>query len=315
VKRWVPRFAAGAAVSGLMLAALLSLTDTKTVRELFARTHPLGLLSGFVLYALAYVPRALRLRLVGLRAPGRTLFHIACLHAAIGKLLPMRAGDLSYPFLARRFVGQGLGEAFIGLLYLRVLDIVGVAVLFSGTLLRSRTLYRGDMTWSLAGALVLLSGSLCALLWLLPLLRAAIRAGERLFGPRALLERARQIISNFPKLGLRAHVALGALTLAAWLLVYGTFHALLLAFGVATTGARTVLGATAGIVASVLPVQGLGSFGTLEAGWAAGMALIGMDLPTAVATGVGVQVFTFSYAMLLGTLGWLGLRTRPARQP
>ena len=67
-------------------------------------------------------------------------------------------------------------------------------------------------------------------------------------GP-AVLKGMRCGIENFPKLGVRSHLALGALTLSAWLLVYGTFHTLLLAFGVASAEAQTVLGATAGIVA------------------------------------------------------------------
>jgi glycosyltransferase 2 family protein len=308
VKRIVLRFVLGAAVSGLILAALLSLTSPRAIADLLARTRPAGVLHGLLLYALAYALRALRLRALGLRARWPTLFHIACVHQALNKVLPLRAGELSYPWLARRIVGQGFGEALIGLAYLRFLDLVGVAVLFAGTLALHRSLYLGDLRLGFLASLVLLFGALAALLWLLPLLRLAIGLASRLLGPRAVLRRALAAVERFPKLGLRAHVSLAALTLAAWLLVYGTFHVLLAAFGVPLDGARTVLGATAGVIASVLPVQGLGSFGTLEAGWALGMSLVGMEPRTAIATGIGIQVFTFLYAMLLGASGWLALR-------
>lgn len=311
MKRWVLRFAAGAAVSGLILAALLSFTDTRAVGRMLARTDPIGALAGFVLYALSYVPRAQRFRAVGLQAPFRALLAISCVHAAFNKVLPLRAGELSYPWLARRVAGQGIGQAFLGLVYLRILDFAGVAVLFAASLALSGGRFRGDVTLSLALAVALLIGSIVMLLFLRPLLRVSIALGERLFGPRRILERARRSVAAFPALGLSAHLKLGALTLVAWLLVYGTYYTLLGAFGFAMGAAETVLGSTAGVVASVLPLQGLGSFGTLEAGWALGMALVGMDLASAIATGLGVQVLTFGYAMLLGVLGGWGLR-RPS---
>jgi len=311
VKRRLFRFAAGAVVSGLILAALLSFTDANAVASVLAKTNPIGALAGLGLYALAYVPRALRLRAVGLKAPFRTLLAISLVHAAINKLMPLRAGELSYPWLARRVAGQGIGQAFLGLVYLRILDIVGVALLFAATLAFRGSRFRGDVTWSLAFALALLVASVAALLFLRPLLRLTIALGERLAGPRGILERARRAVEAFPNLGLRAHLGLGALTVVAWLFVYGTYYTLLSAFGFAMGGAETVLGSTAGVIASVLPLQGLGSFGTLEAGWAMGMVLVGMDLASAIATGVGVQIFTFGYAMLLGAWGWWRLRPRP----
>jgi hypothetical protein len=314
VTRWIVRIAAGAAVSGLILAALLSFTDVRTVWGVLRRTGPAGALAAFALYALAYVPRAQRLAAIGVAAPLRTLLAISVAHAAINKLLPLRAGELSYPWLARRAAGQRLGEALVGLVYLRVLDIAGVAVLFSATLAGRGAAYRGDATLSMAFALALLAGSLGALFFLRPLLRATVAACERVVGKRALLERGRRAVDAFPALRLGAHVRLAALTIAAWLLVYGSFSALLRAFGHPLGAAETVLGSTAGVIASVLPVQGLGSFGTLEAGWAMGMALVGLDVPTAVATGVGVQLVTFAYAMLLGAWGWHALR-RPTDKP
>src|SRR4029077_14254810 len=103
-----------------------------------------------------------------------------------------------------------------------------------------------------------------------------------------------------------------ALTVAGWLLIYGTFQALLGAFRIPLGFSRTVLGATAGVIASVQPIQGGGSFGTLEVGWALGMSLVGMDRRAAVASGIGVQLCTFLYAILLGGCGWWALRGRGA---
>jgi uncharacterized membrane protein YbhN (UPF0104 family) len=237
---------------------------------------------------------------------------VACVHQALNKVLPLRTGELSYPWLARRTGGQGFGEALIGLAYLRILDLVGVAVLFVGTLALDRRSFLGDARMGFAASLALLAGALVAMIWLLPLLRLAADLAVRVLGPRARLARARATIDRFPKLDLPAHLALTALTIAGWLFIYGTFQALLGAFHIPLGFTRTVLGATAGVIASVQPIQGVGSFGTLEVGWALGMSLVGMDRRAAVASGIGVQLCTFLYAILLGGWGWLALRGRAA---
>ncbi|HEY6477451.1 MAG TPA: lysylphosphatidylglycerol synthase transmembrane domain-containing protein [Polyangia bacterium] len=312
MKRVALRVAISVALSGLILVALFRLASPRAILELIARARPTGLLLGFGLYTAASGARAWRLRAVGLRAPGTTLMAVACVHQALNKVLPLRTGELSYPWLARRTGGQGVGEAFIGLAYLRILDLFGVAVLFAGTLAFDRRSFLGDARLGFAASLALLGGSLAVMIWLLPLLRLSTDFAARLAGPRPLLARARATIERFPKLDLRAHLALTALTVTGWLLIYGTFQTLLGAFRIPLGFARTVLGATAGVIASVQPIQGVGSFGTLEAGWALGMSLVGMERRSAVASGIGVQLFTFAYAIVLGGWGWLSLRGRAA---
>jgi uncharacterized membrane protein YbhN (UPF0104 family) len=312
VKQVALRVAISVALSGFILVALFRLASPRAILELLREARPAGLALGFGLYTLACGARAWRLRTVGLRAPAGTLMAVACVHQALNKVLPLRTGELSYPWLARRTGGQGFGEALIGLAYLRILDLVGVAVLFVGTLALDRRSFLGDARMGFAASLALLAGALVAMIWLLPLLRLAADLTIRVLGPRPRLARVRATIDRFPKLDLPAHLALTALTVAGWLLIYGTFQALLGAFRIPLGFSRTVLGATAGVIASVQPIQGVGSFGTLEVGWALGMSLVGMDRRAAVASGIGVQLCTFLYAILLGGWGWLALRGRAA---
>jgi glycosyltransferase 2 family protein len=312
VKRVVLRVAVSVALSGFILVALFRLASPRAILELLRSARPGGLVLGFALYTAGCGARAWRLGTVGLRAPPATLMAVACAHQAINKVLPLRTGELSYPWLARRTGGQGFGEALIGLAYLRILDLVGVAVLFVGTLALDRRSFLGDARLGFAASLALLAGSLAVMTWLLPLLRLATDLAARLVGPRPLLARARATVDRFPKLDRRAQLALTALTVAGWLFIYGTFQALLDAFHIPLPFTRTVLGATAGVIASVQPIQGVGSFGTLEAGWTLGMSLVGLDRRAAVASGIGVQLCTFLYAILLGGWGWLALRGRPA---
>jgi glycosyltransferase 2 family protein len=310
------RIALSVALSGFILVALFRLASPRAIGDLLAHARPAGLALGFGLYTLGCGARAWRLRAVGLRAPARALMAVACAHQALNKVLPLRTGELFYPVLARWTGGQGMGEALIGLAYLRIIDLVGVAALFLGTLALDRQSFLGDARLGLLASLVLLVAALAGMVWLVKVLRLAGALAERALGPRPFLARARAAVERFPRLDLRAHLALAALTIAGWLLIYGTFQALLRAFGIPLGFSRTVLGATAGVIASVQPIQGVGSFGTLEAGWALGMSLVGMDRRAAVASGIGVQLFTFLYAILLGGWGWWALRRRgPAPSP
>ncbi len=312
MKRFAVRVAVSVAISVFILVALYRVASPRAILDLVGHARPAGLALGFALYTLGAGARAWRLKVVGLRAPRLALMAVACVHQALNKVLPLRSGELSYPWLARRTGGQGFGEALIGLAYLRILDLVGVAVLFVATLTLDRREFLGDARLGFLVSLVLLAGALAVMVWLLPLLRAAIQLGGRLVGARPFLERARRTVERFPALDAGAHLSLVGLTIAGWLLTYGTFQVLLGAFGLPLGFARTVLGATAGVIASVQPIQGVGSFGTLEVGWALGMSLVGMERRAAVASGIGVQLFTFSYAILLGGWGWWHLRGHAA---
>ena len=61
------------------------------------------------------------------------------------------------------------------------------------------------------------------------------------------------------------------------------------------------------MVSGFLPVSGIGSFGALEAGWALGFVLVGLETPIAVATAFGFSIVTLVYAALFGLVGWIWL--------
>jgi uncharacterized membrane protein YbhN (UPF0104 family) len=102
--------------------------------------------------------------------------------------------------------------------------------------------------------------------------------------------------------------------LVLWLLTFGGFFAIMRSFSLPVGVSQTVLGSTAAVVTGFLPIGGIGNFGTLEAGWALGFALVGLEQEQAVASGFGVSLTTFSYAALLGLLGWIGLARAGGRK-
>ncbi len=73
-----------------------------------------------------------------------------------------------------------------------------------------------------------------------------------------------------------------------------------------------VFGSTIAIIANVLPISGIGNWGVLEAGWAAGFILVGLSKVDAIATGFGVHILLFLTSAVVSFLGWITLKKRKA---
>ena len=68
-------------------------------------------------------------------------------------------------------------------------------------------------------------------------------------------------------------------------------------------------------IGGLLPLAGVGNFGTLETGWALGFAAVGVPTEDAVASAFAFSVITVGYAALTAALGWLTLPRAPAEEP
>ena len=69
------------------------------------------------------------------------------------------------------------------------------------------------------------------------------------------------------------------------------------------------------ILASTIPISGLGGWGMLEAGWAAGFLLVGLSKESAIATGFGVHILVFMVSAITGLLCWLPLKRQSPSLP
>jgi uncharacterized membrane protein YbhN (UPF0104 family) len=115
-------------------------------------------------------------------------------------------------------------------------------------------------------------------------------------------------VDDFSRLPLPSVLKLAGISAVQWLLTFGAFFAIMRAFAQPVSISQTVLGATAAVVSGFLPIGGIGSFGTQEAGWALGFVLVGLERSQAVASGFGVSLVTLSYCILLGLVGAVVLR-------
>ena len=292
-----------------LLAWLLRHVPLDTVREaITAPSAPVwaGTLLGLLL---SYLMRAARLQVVlGLEAGSQTpaartalglrldALRVILMHNAAVNLLPMRAGELSFPWLASTQLRMPLAHAVASLLWMRLQDL---AVLLSLGLL----LWPGlPVAWRAAGLVLLVLGWMLGIK-LLNALHASTGSQPANAKWKALLQRLHAAL-----LDPHHHRP------AAWLFTWAnwtiklTAGALLLSAITQTSLAIGWAGALGGELAAVIPIQGPAGFGTYEAGVWGGFALSlpgdSAGLGHAVAAALALHLCFLLCAVAAGAIAW-----------
>lgn len=311
-RRRVWRALSAAAITAALGALIAWAVPFGEVRQAFESFDPAWLPALLGSYALTFPCRAARFRALGVPLGLGDLTAVAVIHQFLNRVLPVRAGELAFPVLVRRLCGTSFvaGVALVALGHL--LDLALIAIAFLAGLLalpRTREAVGPTGTALVAAALpALIAGYL-----LLPALGSRLARGlaQRWRGshPRgsARLDHAAETLAAVRTVSRRAFGAAIVWTGMLWLATFASCWATMGALGVPVEPAAVVVGSTAAILASVLPIGGIGSFGTLEGGWAAGFVLVGVDPPRAVASALVLSGATFALALAGAGLAWLRL--------
>lgn len=324
---WLVRIALGVLITAATFWLLFTYIDADTLRQLFTKLDGGYLFVGIVLFAGTYLTRALRFRVLVPQAPFSTMLFISCAHNALLRIMPLRTGDLSYAFLLKRSGLSTFGSGIMSLIVVRLIDAAMVLVLFAIALSFSQRLYLGDPRRAIVAALsvaalgffcTLFLGRLLALaLSLFQIMLRACHLETHRFST-VFVRFFEQALQGFRDLPQRTMLRVVLLSLLVWLLQFSLIFAIIRMFSIPMTVAQSVLGGTAGIASGFLPLGGIGSFGTLEAGWTLGFVLVGVERSIAIASGLGYSLITFVYALVFGVIGWIGLvwqRRKQATNP
>ncbi len=305
------RALAALVVSGGLLFALFALIDAGDVARRLARVEPVFVAASFVASLAVLLARGLRFTLLADRAPFAVTTAAVSVQNFLNRITPFRLGELSLPYLLARHAGESAARALLALLLVRLFElwmmlVVALAaalVLFGTGAAAHLALAVGGLTLALAlfrhwlVRLVRFGGAVARLL-------RVDRVGP-VRGGLASLERA---ATGAERLDRRRRLALAGGTLLVLSGQYVLYYLLVRAFGVELEPTRVVLGATLASAAGSLPVASVGSLGTHETGWVAGMVWAGMPLEDAVVTAVGSQLLTLAWAAVFAVPGWLRLR-------
>lgn len=256
---------------------------------------PLLILWLFLLTAASYALRAVRVHdwfspLFSGRFIG--VLRLSVLHNTANNLLPMRAGEMVFPWLMRRYFGYGFLDAAASLLWIRLLDLhflglVGILIL---------NLRQPSWIWWVLACLWL------AGLSLLLLVRDAA-SSRRFAGPGRISKGLRLLAGAAPGdswLLVRAYLW----TAAIWTLKFIAFASVLQHF-VPVAFWRVLAGVMGAELSSVLPFHGVAGSGSYELAAVAALVPLGVDAKMALAGAVNLHLFLLGTTLVLGALALL----------
>ena len=326
MKRYPWRFAAGIAISSVLVVLLLNEVGFAELgRTIISADRP-SLLLFLMTSLLMLVGRVLRYRLLLDQPVG--LWPLTLVTLARGlfvDLLPARIGSLSYVYLlryhARVPVDDALASFFIAFLF----DVLSIAPLVLLAVLVVQTDTAIGVAGLVAFSILLLVLATVALLALGPVLGTLsgwlrgiakrLRPGRpgqwlRLCGETLSTTDTR--VQQVRKRGVLAPVL--GLSLAIRLTKYAAFYfllqAVLMPHGLARGSLdvfRVFLGVAGAELSASLPIHGIAGFGTYEATWALTLSHLGMTWELAILSGFATHIISQAHDYGLGILALLWL--------
>lgn len=215
-------------------------------------------------------------------------------------LLPMRAGEASFPILMRRWFGVDAARATGTLLWLRLLDLHVLAAI--------GVVCAGHGWLKTANELMLI---LAAFAVLMPLAVFALRAPLHAYLARRT--------GRFSQIGARLLTGMPArapllftdlaLTWTAWIIKLTALTCVFAALSNLPL-ALAALGVIGGDLSTVLPLHAPGGFGSYEAGVLALVAPANGLNASLAAAAVNLHLFVFTLALIAGMLAWMTTSAR-----
>lgn len=301
------------ALGAALALALLMVAEPASVLALVRRLTWGWLLVAFGWSCLVLACRGLRLALVsgGRLSPASALAVISVGQFA-SAALPLRLGEVVLFVLLQLAGLKGAVRGLSFLLLLRALDAAGLLV------------------WALATGIWLgASGMLAVTLAVIVLALVALALIRGLRVPRGVVHRLRRQqgwrrhalyqtlrVRHELRLVGRSPWRVGvviALSLVAWAGIWGLTVALLRGMGLDWPIRAVLLGVIGASLGAAIPVNAVGSFGTLEAGWTAALAGVGVPASSALAAGFATHLYSLAFGFLacLGGLAYLSLVEAP----
>ncbi len=300
------------AVGLALLVTVLAVAGPIRVVRLLGTTDLLWYAAAAGVYAVVATARGLRLALLAPIGPVRACQLGMVVQAAV-QVVPARLGELSLPVLLRRESGLPFSAGAGILLTVRALDLAALGA-WAGTAIGFR--------WGLGRPFILTASAALALpLIFLPLMASwADRLATLFLAPRGQVgrrwtrrvRRARSTLDLLRRRPWRLVWAL-ALSLAGWGFLWISVWCLLRAIGHPMALDAVVLGTASATVAALLPVNVLGSFGTMETGWTAAFTALGVPVTTAAASGLAVHILSLLVTVVYGAVAFATMSSTRVR--
>jgi uncharacterized protein (TIRG00374 family) len=302
---------------GLLIALLTQVNFPALLRQVTG-VQPGYFLLGGLLYLLKTCLRALRFQRLNRQSkpPFLDMLRLVLASSLASQLLPLKLGEFAYVYLLKRSRRASIPQALSSLLAARLFDLLAIASLFIFVSLALGLPAMDQLTIYFNAILIFIAALMVGILLLLIGARAAGRLLNWFFALPLLREwhvplvdklrtGLQSLLDELARYSPREIIEWGVLAGLEWFVNYYAFHVLLLGIGLTPRFFDTVVCVTFAALASVLPLNSFGSFGTQEAGWAAGLLLMGFSRENAISSGFATHLLTLAYMLLLGGVSWL----------
>lgn len=296
-----------------VLLAQISLND---LFILLKSIDPLWAALGVTGYLLALLFRALRFKWLihSQDVPLLELFRVTVFHNLSIMVLPSKLGEFIFPYFLNKLSGINMTEGLASLIASRVYDFFIILTTFLFASIGFQSLFKiNPLLIILLTALLLVfiffafSHMSGLLIWFANVLgkvskwRKSRNIKSFLWLQRKINEMANDF---FLMKSRRAYFPVSLTSFISWIMVFWMFYAFLRGFGIDISFLRVVFGSAVGMMASALPISGLGNWGTLEVGWTAGFLMAGLNKEKAIASGFGAHILVFITCVAISFICW-----------
>ena len=304
---------------------LLSQISLKDLYTLLKTIDPFWLALGSIAYLLANLFRALRFKwLIHSKAiPLSDLFRITSFYHLSLMVLPSKLGELSYPYLLNKISGRNVTEGLASLVVSRVYDFFIILMILLFVSIGFQGPFNVNPFFLILLTTFLIFFIVFAFFYMSSFLRWLSNVLGRIFiGSRNIRfvpwiqKKLLEMAEDFDSIRARkTYLPVSLTSLVSWTMIFLTFYAYMKGFGIEVPLTKMLLGSTIGVIANALPISGIGNWGTLEAGWAAGFLMVGLSKEKAITTGFGVHIIIFIVCTLISLFCWLTLKKQKNPSP
>ena len=302
----------GILISIGFIAVLLTQIKISDVILILSKINLDTFVLGFVLYLSSYFFRTLRFKiLLHNKINFKKMFSIVCIHNLVNNILPARTGELSYVYLTKKN-GILTSEGIATLMIARVFDVIAISLLFFIS-----TVFVGYLPNIILNALYMIAGVLAILILFFTSLvykgEKVVKIIDKVLEKIKLkkfkivdfmLKKAYETTKSFERIKSKKIVLSSfLLSVLIWCSLYLMNYILLGGMGLDLIIWTVILGSTFSVIASLLPIQGVGQFGTYEGAWALAFIALGLPKETAIASGFGIHIIFVIFFSIMGLLG------------
>jgi len=301
----------------ILLAVLIAQINLLDVITTLKNINPVFLIAGFFLYTCSYYLRAWRFHiLLNKEVSIKDLFTITCVHNMMNNLLPARTGELTYIYLLKTRQQRTTGEGLATLIIARIFDFMVISIFFLVLFLFIYHFTSNITPLAIAGTVFLFSMVflLFGLLFYGNVFLKILKNFSCYFNCKKfpagdyILKKSEETIKCFEKFKngkINMHISIITLSLGIWALSYSLFYLIALSMNIQSGVVQILFASSFAVFSTVLPIQGIGGFGTMEGGWALGFILMGITKEVSISTGFGFHLIILLYTLCLGIPGYV----------